>query len=90
MIEFVCSAIRFKSLKTEGWYELYGQTHNEIIKTIFEKGQIADYMKNHIDGFIVKEAGKKRFVNQEEATKIAKKLGIKMRINNKLTSEDLW
>ena len=90
MIEFVCSAIRFKSSKTGGWYELYGKRHHDILGEIYKQGLTADYKKTHIDGFIIKEDGKKRFVTREEATKIAKELGIKMTASNTLTSEDLW
>jgi len=90
MIEFICSAIRFKSLKTKGWYELYDQHHNDIVNEISKQKLMPDYLKEHIDGFIIKENGKKRFVDVKEATKIAKKLGIEMRINNQLSSQDLW
>lgn len=90
MIEFICSAVRFKSSKNQGWYELYGRTHSEIYEDICKKGLVADYTKSHIDGFIIKEDNNKKFIDREQATKIAKKLGIKMKTKDRLTSEDLW
>ena len=90
MTQFICSAIRFRSLDTDTLYEIYGRRHHDIILDIANRGLTADYKKTHVDGFLIEEDGIPRFVDRDEATQIAKSMGIKMIAPDTLTSEDLW
>lgn len=88
-INFICAAIRFKYKNT--WLEFYGIRHNDILKSIAEKGYTKYYKKNHIDGFMYTyENNEKRyFMDRNTATQVAKENNFSM-IGSVLTSEDLW
>lgn len=90
MKKFKCAAIRYKT--DDGKFvELRGERHHEIVEVIrhFYFGEFDAYKRTHIDGFIYGEEWTATFVTREEATEIAKEMGIKMR-GCELTSEDLW
>lgn len=88
MKHFKTAAIMYKN-KEGDLVERRGRRHHEIIRAIHDAGDIALYKKWHVDGFIYGEEWTAQFIDREEATKIAKEQGIKMR-GCVLTSEDLW
>ena len=88
MEHFKCAAIIYKT-GNNVWTERIGRRHHEIIKAIHDAGEIEQYKKTHVDGFIVGEDWTAYFVDRETATEMAKAWGIKMR-GSVLTSEDLW
>lgn len=90
MVKFKCAAIIFKDTDTGNIVEMRGRRHHEILKSIRFIGRTDMYKKWHEHGFIISRYGyDAKFVNIEEATKIAKEQGINM-IGSVLTSEDLW
>lgn len=88
MERFKAAAIRYKN-KDGLISERHGKRHHEIIRAIHNDGEIEYYKQWHEDGFIFGESLTARFINREEATKIARDMKIPM-IGCVLTSEDLW
>lgn len=90
-----CAAIRFHD--GDGWVEMFGWRHHEIIRNIAAAGLSAQYKKWHEDGFMIghlqyirgTSKGWPVFFTREEATKLANAYHIPM-IGSELTSEDLW
>lgn len=78
MKHFKTAAIIYKN-KDGNLVERHGCRHYEIIRAIHNDGDIASFNKWHIEGFIYGEEWTAQFVDREEATKIAKEQGIKMR-----------
>lgn len=92
---FYCAAIRFHD--GDGWVEMCGLRHSEIIRNIIAAGLEPQYNEWHEDGFMIghihysrgSSKGWPMFFTQQQATEIAHIYHIPM-IGEKLTSEDLW
>lgn len=87
-IVFIDSAIMYYNNQNTPVLAL-GKRHHEIIKRIHDHGHTDEYKKSHVDGFVIKVNDEIRFLNREDATKLAKIIGIEMQ-GGVLTSEDLW
>ena len=90
-MEFVSAAVKIKNQETNTYVVMYGLRHHEIYQRIREAGFADDFKVWHEDGFLVKnDKGVYEYINREDATELAKEMGIKMISNAVLTSEDLW
>ena len=84
--QFQCAAIQY-DLPDGRIRERYGRRHHEIIKAIHDDGETEYYKKTHRDGFIIGLPWTARFVDRDEATRIAEEMGIKMK---PLGSQKRW
>ena len=89
-VKFLAAAVRAFNSTTGERLEVYGDRHHEI----FSKLRVAGVPRLDIvgseQGFLVSiDNGLPRFFNREQATDLAKQLGIAM-AGAQLTSEDLW
>ena len=66
-----------------------GKHHADCIEKIKEKGFMHYYNSWHEDGFMVLVEGCSVFLGRDEATELAKALGVELS-GTMLTSEDLW
>lgn len=89
-LRFRAAAIQVKDNETGTCLNFCGKRHHLILRDIREKGYWDNYIRYHKHGFMVIDNNELKFVDTEEATRIAQELGIDMISSGVLTSEDLW
>ena len=85
---FYSSAIEFMD-QSNNLMTVTGERHHDCIAEIAKMGLTEYYKKWHEDGFMCLIDSIPVFISREEATEMAKEMGISMR-GSVLTSEDLW
>ena len=89
-VHFLAAAVRAFNSATGERLEVYGERHHELFSRLRVAGVPRLDIQGSEQGFLVSvDDGLPRFYNRQEATELAKKIGISM-IGSVLTSEDLW